>query len=135
MPNIELIRQTFIDRKANHSPETLRVQLFWFDKWMKFAGSKEYSEWNKSLVLAFRRKLEAEADGGNHYKSSTIRGALQVVRSVFDAASSTFKVEQDKAIQAVNTLEPAATATLLKLIGQKGPEVGSGQSLATGTAK
>jgi integrase len=107
------IRDQFISEHSRCSPETLRVMLFWCDRWLDFAGD---DHWDKNMVNEFRSRLEREG-----YAPLTVRTALGVVKRCFDAASVVFEAERRKAIAGVDPSDPAAVAQVLKAISVSGP--------------
>jgi integrase len=111
------IRDYFITELENSSPQTLRVHLFWCDKFLSCAPEK-LSEWDKRLVSKFRTKLEKDE---HPYSTETVRMALGVVKRVFDAAKAVHEAERTRMLGLVNPKDETAVAELLATMSLPGP--------------
>ena len=110
------ILKRFEDDLRQSSAHTRKGRLFWCRKFLAFARGKEVSEWNKDLVYAFLKQLEAEG-----YSEGTIRLAGSIVRRVFDAAKEVHESERTRLLSQVDPANPTAVAEILKALSVPGP--------------
>jgi len=112
------ILDQFISELSRSSDHTQSSRGFYAEKFLIFAGDKPLSEWNKSLVNEFIKKLEQEE---KPYAPGTIRFIYGVVKRVFDAAKATYEIQRTRLISEVNPDEPGAVAEILKAISLPPP--------------
>jgi len=115
------IRNYFIAELENSSAQTLRVHLFWCDKFLAFAPEK-LSEWDKRLVSKFRSRLEKDG-----YATETVRNALGIVKRVFDAARDVHEDERMRLAESANPEDTKAVAEVLRSIAMRGPRWNAGK--------
>jgi integrase len=128
MVDSTLIREAFLSELENSSVETKRVRLLWCNQWLSFVEGKSLSDWNKGLVTTFRTKLENEKKNGKpKYKTLTIRGMLQVVSRVFDAAKDVHEKEKLKIIQTADPKDPAAMTVIIQAMSAIPPQSNFGK--------
>ena len=109
------IREYLKAELENSSPQTLRVLLFWCDKFLACAPEK-LSEWDKRIVSEFRAKLEKEG-----YATETIRNALGIVKRVFDAARDVHEDERTRLAESADPSDAQAISEVLRSIAMRGP--------------
>ena len=94
----------FTDELWQSSPHTVSSRVFYAKLWLDFA-SRPPEKWDRSLVISFLKRLEAEG-----YAKGTQRNIFQIVKRVFDAAVAPWPMGKRGApkVQAADVVKPAA---------------------------
>lgn len=101
LKNPEAVRLHFLDQLSNSSVETKRGRLFWCEKFLKYAGRRDFDDWNKALVDKFIARLKKEG-----YAPGTIHSAFAIMQRVFDSAKAVFEQEKRESKAKVDRTDP-----------------------------
>lgn len=116
MVTTKAIRAQRLKSLGNSSHDTVNVQTFWMDKFLKYTEIIPVSKWDGALATSFKKKIEKEG-----YAPTTVRFAMGAVKRVYDAARTAHEVEREEVIGQINPDDPSATAKILKAINTRAP--------------
>lgn len=106
----------FVSDLSQSSDHTKKDRAFYAGKFLRFAGDRPFSEWNRTLVNEFLDQLRGEG-----YSPGTVRKVYGIVKRVFESAKAVHEAERTRLISGVNPNDPGAVAEIWKAMLLPGP--------------